>query len=259
MNFSIVVPSLNQRQFLGTAVRSILEQPGDFDLECIVVDGGSKDGSAELLAKIAERPRMPGRSFYWASEPDHGQADAINKGLRRATGDVLAYLNSDDCYASGALERVASAFSATAAYWLTGRCRIIDAEGNEIHPAVSAYRNVWLQHYSYTALRMVNFIAQPATFWRRSAGERAGPLDSSLSYTMDYDYWLRLGRLSDPVVIRDQLAAFRLHTESKSGTAYARQFEEDYETFLRTHPGAALRAFHRLHNGAVVTAYRVLK
>ena len=260
MKFSVVVPSLNQAPFIAEGVRSVLDQTGDFEVECIVIDGGSTDGSVDILRDIAASRLPAGRALHWVSEPDRGQADAINKGFRSATGEILAYLNCDDRYRPDTIQRVAEALRlAPQAAWLTSYCRVVDAEGNEIQRGVTAYRNFWLRRYSYTALRMLNFVAQPATFWRRSAAAQAGPFDETLSYTMDYDYWLRLGRISDPLVIREYLADFRIHGQSKSGTAYVKQFREDYATFLRSRPGLGLRAFHRLHNALVVTAYRVLK
>lgn len=260
VKFSVVVPSLNQAQFIAEGVHSIVGQEGHFELECVVVDGGSTDGTVEILRELAASAMPPRRSLLWTSERDRGQADAINKGMARATGEVLAYLNCDDRYAPDALQRVEYALaSAPTAAWLTGYCRIVNARGHEMQKGVTLYRNVWLRHYSFTALRMLNFIAQPATFWRRSAAESVGTFDEALAYTMDYDYWLRLGRLGAPVVVREYLADFRLHGQSKSGTAFQKQFREDYGTFLRSSPGLPLRAFHRLHNALVVSAYRFLK
>ncbi len=260
LKFTIVVPSLNQGQFLDTCLTSILGQTGDFEVECIVADGGSRDDSVAVLERFERTAQTPTRTLTWTSGPDAGQSDAINKGLARAKGDVLAYLNCDDLYTSGTLQKVQGAFSEHRdASWLTGYCRVIDTNGREIQRGVTAYRNFWLRHYSSTTIRALNFIAQPATFWRRSAAEHAGRFDESLSYTMDYDYWLRISALGAPILLRDYLAEFRIHDQSKGATAYVKQFQEDYTTFLRTAPGPALRLFHRLHNTAVVAAYRILK
>jgi len=260
LKFSVVVPSLNQGQFLETCLKSILGQAGDFEIECIVMDGGSTDESVAILERLERSGQTPSRSLHWSSGPDGGQSDAINSGFSLATGDLLAYLNCDDRYITGALELVHEAFSRNPdAQWLTGYCRVVDTYGSEIQRGVTAYRNFWLRRYSFTAIRALNFIAQPATFWRRSAAERVGTFDESLSYTMDYDYWLRVSALGAPMLLREYLAEFRIHDQSKGATAYVKQFREDYQTFLRTSPGAALRLFHRLHNAAVVSAYRILK
>jgi glycosyltransferase involved in cell wall biosynthesis len=257
LKISVVVPSLNQAQFLPETLRSILGQTGDFNLECIVVDGGSIDGSREIIAAHAASADV---EVKWSSEPDNGQGDAINRGLMRASGDVLAYLNSDDCYAAGALKTVAAAFnSEPGLLWLTGDCLLIDDNGAEIQKAVRAYRRAWLRRYSPARLAMLNFIAQPATFWRREAMERAGLFDTRLHYTMDYDYWLRLSALAPPGYLDTPLAQFRIHHASKSGRRYKEQFQEDYLTACRYTDRPIIRMFHRVHNAAVVLAYGVLK
>jgi glycosyltransferase involved in cell wall biosynthesis len=257
LKISVVVPSLNQAQFLPQTLRSILRQRGDFKLECIVVDGGSIDGSREIIAAHAADADV---EITWSSEPDNGQGDAINRGLTRASGDVLAYLNSDDCYAPGALAKVATAFNAEPdLLWLTGDCVLIDENGAEIQKPIRAYRRAWLRRYSRKRLAMLNFIAQPATFWRREAMDRAGLFDTRLHYTMDYDYWLRLSGLGEPRYIDVPLAEFRIHRASKSGGRYKEQFREDYLTACRYTDRRLVRAFHRIHNTAVVLAYGVLK
>jgi Glycosyltransferases involved in cell wall biogenesis len=258
LKISVVVPSLNQARFLPQTLRSILKQTGtNFSVECIVIDGGSSDGSCEIIAAHAA---TPGVDLKWTSDPDDGQAGAINRGLRLATGDVLAYLNSDDCYVPGTLAKLAAAFEANSELlWVTGDCAIVDEEGVEIQRVVRAYRRWWLRRFSRTRLTMLNFIAQPATFWRREAMERAGLFDARLHYTMDYDYWLRLSALRAPHYIDQLLAQFRIHGGSKGGSRYKQQFQEDYVTACRYTDSAIIRAFHRLHNAAIVFAYGVLK
>lgn len=258
LKISVVVPSLNQARFLPHTLRSIEEQQGaNFHVECIVVDGGSTDGSREILAS---HTAPIGVDFHWSSEPDQGQADAINRGLTKASGDILTYLNSDDCYAAGALAQVAEAFeTAPDRLWLTGDCMLVDENGAEIQASVRAYRRWWLRRYSRTRLMMLNFIAQPATFWRREAMQQTGLLDTRLQYTMDYDYWLRLSVLGHPLYIDAALAQFRIHGSSKGGSRYREQFREDYETASRYTDRSAVKAFHRLHNAAIVLAYGLLK
>lgn len=257
---SIVVPSFNQARFLTTTLDSILSQRADFTLECIVMDGGSTDGSVDVIRAAAERAAASGVSFHWTSERDAGQADAIMRGMARATGDVLAYLNSDDLYLDGTLDAIVRAFDADPALaWVTGDCRLVDDHGREIQRGVRAYRRFWLRRYTRRRLLLLNFIAQPATFWRRSAMERIGTFDAELRYTMDYDYWLRLSTLGAPVVLERALAEFRIHGASKGGSRFREQFDEDYRVVCRYTGSKVLRALHRLHNALVVTAYRVLK
>lgn len=256
----MIVPSLNQVAFLARTLESIFAQRGGFDRECLVFDGGSTDGSVDVIREFAARAEQTGIAFRWVSEKDEGQAAAINKGLRVATGDVLGYLNSDDCYAPDALQEVVRAFCANPRTpWVTGRCIVIDSADREIQRAVTVYRNFWLNRYSYSALLKLNFVAQPSTFWTRDSLMRAGLFDESLHYAMDYDYWLRLGRLGDPVVVPRPLSYFRIHSKSKGGRSYRGQFGEDEQVMRRYTGSRGVRLFHRLHNALVVLAYRFIK
>ncbi len=255
MRLSIITPTLNQGALLRRTARSILDQQGAFDLEWIVIDGGSTDDTLDFLRSLND-PR-----FRFISERDSGQSNAINKGLAMARGEVVAWLNSDDLYAEGALAAVAEAFAANRqVQWLVGRCDIIDAEDREIRRMVTRYKNRRLRRYSYRTLLRENFISQPAVFWRRAFGEQIGPLDESLHYTMDYDLWLRMGRVSTPLMLDRLLAHFRFHPASKSGQVNRRQFDEGYEVALRYMGGDhASRLAHRLNVEKIVWSYRLMR
>lgn len=217
---SIITPSLNQASFIEETILSVLSQKYP-NLEYLVIDGGSADGTLEILKKYQDH-------LTWISEKDSGQSTAINKGLRMATGDVVAFLNSDDLYEPGTLAMVGEYFSRYEnAFWLTGYCLNIDQTGREIRSFIRGYKNFWLRCNHYQILKVLNFISQPSTFWRRSAMTEVGFLDESLHYTMDYDYWLRLGRRFPLHVIRKNLSKFRLHEHSKSGTTFHDQFDEE--------------------------------
>lgn len=254
MRITLVTPSLNQAAFLERTISSVLSQEGDFELEYLVRDGGSTDGSAEILRRHADRLR-------YVIEPDTGQANAINKGLREATGDVVGWLNSDDLLYPGALARVARAFSdRPALQWIHGRCEIVDEHDRPIRRWVSAYKHFRCRRYSRRSLLVENYVSQMTVFWRRSALERVGLLDESLHYSFDYEYWLRLSALGDPLYLEDRIAAFRWYTSSKSGSSFERQFREDEEAFRRHAPrGALLRAHKKLRSAQIVTAYRLLR
>lgn len=277
MKISIVTPTLNRRAYLASTGQSILSQSGDggpgaggpgaggpgdngsgdFELEWVVVDGGSTDGSVECLADLAGRDDR----VRYMSEGDRGQSDAINQGLAAATGNVVAWLNADDLYASGALAAVAAAFAARPdAQWLVGRYEVIDATGRPLRQSVVRYKRRRLARYSYRALLRENVIPQPAVFWRRDFGRRVGPLDESLHWTMDYDLWLRMAKLSPPLVLDRLLARFRHHAASKSGDFNRRQFDEGYEV-ARRHAGGDRSSLlaHRLNVEKIVWAYRALR
>ncbi len=254
LKVSIVTPSLNQGPFIERTVRSVLDQEGDFDLEYLVFDGGSTDGTLEVLRRYDGRLRL-------VVEPDRGQADAINKGLRAATGEVLGWINSDDLLYPGALARVAAAFRARAdVAWVHGRCEIVDAHDQPIRRWVSAYKDFRCSRYSRRSLLVENYVSQMTVFWRRSAMERVGLLDETLRYTFDYEYWLRLSALGAPLYVPERLAAFRWYTSSKSGAHFERQFQEDLEVFRRHAPAdRLLRLQKRLRSAQIVTAYRVMR
>ncbi len=255
MKISIVTPCLNPGRFLAPAMRSILDQAGPFDLEWIVMDAGSTDGTLERLRALDD-PRV-----ILSSGPDSGQAQAINNGLAKARGDVLAWLNADDCYAPGALTEVVDIFQREPrSRWIIGRCRIIDAAGREIRRRITRYKERGLFRFTHRRLLRENFISQPAVFWRRELWQQAGPLDEALDYTMDYDLWLRMSRIVPPRLCDRVLAEFRLHPTSKSGRVRREQFDEQYRVARRyLGDDVASRLIHRLNVEKIVWSYRLMR
>jgi GT2 family glycosyltransferase len=208
---SVITPSYNQGQYLEQTVRSVLLQ--DYpNLEYIVIDGGSTDESVEILKHYGSQIR------YWVSEPDGGQSMAINKGLRQCTGDIIAYLNSDDYYLPGALHAVARAFMQQPGIDLVyGRCDIVgeqnEKKGDQFGSVASFQDILDLWGVWWTKGQMV----QPEVFWTRRIMDRIGLFHEHLTYAMDYDYWLRILRAGSRVLRLDYpLAAFRLHGAQKS-------------------------------------------
>jgi len=200
--FSIVTPSLNQGPYIRETMESVLSQEGDFEIEYFVIDGGSSDGSVELIRHCAEKVssgNWPTRcrkiTVEWISEKDHGQSEAINKGLRRATGDFVSYLNSDDLYSPGALTKAAEAFtSQPAADFVHGDGIFID-ENSRLKWAWQSrpYDYQLLSTFDFLHNRFTNFIVQQATFWRRAVLAKIGLLDESFHFAMDVEYWVRAG------------------------------------------------------------------
>jgi glycosyltransferase involved in cell wall biosynthesis len=248
---SVITPSYNQGEYIENTIRSVLNQNYPA-LEYIVIDGGSSDRTVEILKKYEER-------IKWVSESDRGQAHAINKGLRRVTGDVIAYLNSDDSYEPGALHAVGEFFSThPGASWLTGKCRIVDAQGAEIRKLVTRYKNFWLCLKSYRVLLVLDYVSQPATFWRRGVFEKIGGFDETLHYTMDYDFSLRVGREFNLWTLDRYLASFRIHPNSKGTTATKEHFDSDLEVARRYTSSPFFRQLHKLHNLIIVSIYRLM-
>ena len=204
-NIAIVTPSLNQRASIGATIESVLSQNYP-RLDYLVMDGGSNDGTVELLQSFGSRIRF-------VAQPDAGQADAINRGFGQCRGAILGWLNSDDTLAAGALATVAKLFAAYPnAAVIYGDCDFIDAAGKRIGRCehIEPFNLHRLRHYS-------DFIVQPAAFFRRSAFESVGGLDASLHRAMDYDLWLKLAETVqfhyEPVT----LANYRWVGTNKSG------------------------------------------
>lgn len=203
MKFTVVTPSFNQAAFIERTLASVAAQQG-VEVEHRVYDGGSTDGTVAILERA-------GPSLRWASERDAGQADAVNKGLREATGEAIGWLNSDDVYYPGALARVAAFLEAHPDVDVVyGDADHIDANDRVLEPYP-------VEPWSLERLEERSFICQPAAFIRRRVPERHGVLDSSLRYCMDYEYWLRLGRGGARFAhLPEKLAGSRLHPATKT-------------------------------------------
>jgi len=248
---SIITPSLNQGHFIAQTIESVLGQNYPH-LEYIVIDGGSTDNTLEVLQQYSSR-------ISWISEADSGQSHAINKGLRMASGEVLAYLNSDDIYHPGTLAAVGEFFAShPEAGWLTGKCRIIDQYGTEIRRGITLYKNLWLQFNCYQILSVIDYISQPGTFWRKDVIKEIGRFDERLMYAMDYDYSLRVGMKYKLWVLNKYLASFRIHPSSKSRSSTIAQFEEDLQVAKRYIPSNRLINLHGLHNALILRIYSLL-
>ena len=250
---SIVTPSYNQAQFIERTIDSVLEQSGDFDLEYRVIDGGSTDGTVDLLKKYGDR-------IDWVSERDHGQVDAINKGLRRATGDLVGWVNSDDVLLPGALSRVARAFrDHPEIEWVHGRCRIIDEHDRPMRRWMAFYKHYRSLHHTFENLLTENYISQMTAFWRRSVHDEIGYLDPEFDLAFDYEFFLRLARRGDPFYIEDEVACFRWYETSKSGAGYDKQLEQAIAIAGRYGtPSLPLRLRTRAKKVAIVNIYRVM-
>ncbi len=247
---SIVTPSYNQAAFIERTIQSVLSQHYP-NLEYIVIDGDSRDGTLQILESYKDQLR-------YISEPDKGQSDAINKGLRMTTGDIVAYLNSDDILQPESLMAVGTFFANHPdTQWVSGYSKIINENDEEISSYIRLYKNFLLRHYTTNMLLVINFISQMSTFWRRSAMERVGEFSVDQHLVMDYDYWLRLQVCGQPGIIRRDLSCFRVHAGAKSSLRFVEQFRQSYLVASRYIKQPWLRFASRLHNWLVVQVYRV--
>ena len=251
--FSIIVPSYNQAAYIRQTLDSILTQKTEVPVEVLVIDGGSTDGTPGILHSYGNR-------ITWISEPDQGQSDAINKGIARASGTMVGWLNSDDLYLPGTLQIVTDHFKRhPACRWLFGRCLIIDENGREIRRIITLYKNLLSVAPGFRFLAVENFISQPAVFFRKELLDIAGPVDTTLRYTMDYDLWLRLGRIAPPCRIPANLSAFRVHGQSKGALAFTEQFKEEYFVHQRYDRNRFRLLLHRLNILKITSGYRLME
>ncbi|MEA3279891.1 MAG: glycosyltransferase family 2 protein [Thermodesulfobacteriota bacterium] len=255
MKISVITPSLNQGKYIERTIQSVLNQEGDFELEYIVIDGGSTDNTLDIIKKYQD-------SLIWISEKDQGQSDAINKGFNMASGDLFAWLNSDDTYEENALSEVTERYREYRYRfkWCFGDCRNTNEDDQKIRRLITRYKIIESKRYSYRRLLSKDFISQPAVFFTRDVYQKIGPLDISCQYSMDYDYWLRIGKKYEPHYINKFLANFRWQSESKNSRSYK---EAAYETYLTAKRHATSQDIypifrHYLHYMVLRLLYRFL-
>ncbi len=201
---SIVTPSYNQAEYLEKTILSVLGQDYQ-NIEYIIIDGGSDDGSREIIEKYSNR------ISYWVSEKDQGQTDAINKGFAQAKGEILAWLNSDDTYEPHAVaEAVAYLLKNPEIGLLYGDANFIDAEDRKIGKFPAAQTDYQRLRQGYV------HVAQQSAFWRADIMKLVGPLDPSFYFAMDYDLWVRLAAVSKVKYLPRTWANFRLHSAAKT-------------------------------------------
>lgn len=210
---SIVINSFNQSNYLEQTILSVLEQNYP-NFEILLVDGGSTDGSQDIIRKYSKR------FTWWVSEPDQGQADGINKGLRQASGDIVAWLNSDDYYLPNTLQRVVAAYieKPDASIWY-GDVVAVDENGKPFH-------NIPCAKYELSDLMKFKIINQPAVFMNGQALQRSGYLDPTYHYLLDHHLWLRIAALGPMHYSPEIWAVGRYHPNAKN-IASAEQFGKD--------------------------------
>jgi len=217
--FTIITPAFNQGKYIRRTIESVLSQGVD-SIEYLIFDGGSRDETVSILESF-------GDSIHWISEPDRGQAHAVNKGLAVAKGEVIGWLNSDDVYYPHTLRLAKSVFQKYAEIdILYGMADHIDENDNVIEP-------YYTEEWNYERMKEVCFICQPAVFFRRSIVGKFGFLDETLRYCMDYEYWLRIGKERPFHYLRKRLAGSRLYRETKTLGAAVAVHEEILRMFKK--------------------------
>ena len=217
IKISVITPSYNQGQFIERTIKSVLNQSGDFYIDYAVMDGGSSDTTVATLSRYetavendASAIACRGIDFRWVSEKDNGQADAVNKGIAGTSGEIIAWINSDDIYYPGAFECVRRIFQENPDVdVIYGLCNHIDELDGTIEPYPT-------EPWDYQRLFETCCICQPGAFFRRRLIETQGPLDASLRYCMDYELWLRFGKSARFLYLEKLLAGSRFYETNKT-------------------------------------------
>jgi len=242
---SIITPSYNQAQYLEYTLRSVLEQ--DYPhIEYLVVDGASSDGSLDIIKKYNSR------LSWWVSEPDHGQAEAINKGFRRARGEIIAWLNSDDMYARGAVRKAVQALRSNES------CGMVFSNVFSVDAHNEIFNTMCYGDWCLADLMEFNIIGQPGVFMRRSALEKAGYMDMDYHYLLDHQLWLRIAEYYPIRYVDDYFAAARFHPQAKN-VAMASEFGREafkIVEWMKTQPDLQ-EIFIRNHRKILAGTYRI--
>lgn len=240
---TVVTPSFNQGQFLEETIRSVLMQ-GYPNLEYLIFDAGSSDDSPAIIQHYA--PHLAG----WQSVPDNGQADAINRGFAKASGDILAWLNSDDTYLPGTLLTIGRLFRQRVDIQLAyGEGWYVNEQSERLEPCRFVRR-----HITDTYLANMDPILQPAAFWRRELWNVVGPINTDLNWVFDWEWFIRAHKITPFHYIPEALATYRIHPAAKTRTgALDRQLEHAGVTRKYGawwHPNNVVQQLRRFENGS---------
>lgn len=218
LRISVITVTLNAGRFLAECLASVAEQSDGLH-EHIIIDGGSTDVTLEIIKSHAATDSR----VKWISEPDRGISDAMNKGVALATGEIITHLNSDDYYPHPrVLSTVQDYFSKNPNYeWLTAGMSFVSDKSTFI-------RDIRVRSYSYRRLVRGNILLHPSTFIKRDLFNAVGGFNTSLSFCMDYDLFLRLGNASPPLVVDKQLSCFRAHAGSCSVSHAEQAYDEEF-------------------------------
>jgi len=246
---SLVIPSLNKAEFIGRTLQSILDQNYQ-NLEVIIRDGGSTDGTVEIIKKFSRKyPAV----FFWEIKKDSGQLEAINEGLKNTTGEIVTYLNADDIYRPGALIAVGKYFATHPnTPWLVGKGEIVDEEGKIISSFATDYKNFLFSQNKYELLLMVNYLMQPSVFLNRKAYKKYGPFTGTAASVMEYDLWLKIGKIIMPAILDRVLSSFSVYQGSISTSQYKEVLLADERIAEKYTDSALILMLHYLHNIARV-------
>jgi len=229
-SFSIITPSYGQGKYIRQNIESIRQQNWP-NFEHIVIDGGSKDETVDILKSYEH--------LIWVSEADHGQADALNKGIKLASGEIIGWINSDDYYNEDVFKLVADCFSDPTVQWVVGDLALLEDASGQLIPLDSP-------EVSFASLQNnPDIVRQQATFFRKEFLLSAGGWNKSFYMVMDFDLWIRLAKRSKPLMLQKQLAVFRIQKDQKSSLGNLRRQSAEL-CFVLKREGASANNIYRL-------------
>ena len=242
---SVVIPSFNKGKYIGKTLDSIIKQEYP-NLEVIIMDGGSTDGTLKVIEKYASSyPDV----IKYQSKNDNGQMDAVNKGFRKAKGKILTFINADDVYKIGAFAEIEKLYRLNIdALWFAGRGMVIDGKGDRIAVWPNRYKNILLAINNYSLMLIVNYLMQPSVFITRTAWKRFGPFVGTKKFITEYDLWLKIAEVRMPIVTNKYLSSFRIEPSTIT-KKFSRLLLQEDEKIVKRHTDSPLIIFlHNLHN-----------
>lgn len=242
MNFpkiSIVIPSYNKVKYIKKTLDSIFNQNYS-NIEVIVQDGGSTDGTLQIVKKY---------KVILESKKDKGQLDAICRGMKKATGDILTFINADDYYEKNTFKLVSEAFLKNPkAIWFAGRGRVVNKDNIEIAKIFTLYKNLLLLLDSRFYLLVTNYLVQPSVFYTKNAYKKFGPFTGTSSFVTEYELWIKLFNYQKPVIINKLLSNFRIEKDTKTKMLFNDILYEDEKIITKYTNNKFILMFHKIHN-----------
>ncbi len=242
---SIVIPSYNKVKYIKKTLDSIINQSYK-NFEVIIQDGGSNDGTLDIIKKYARKyPSL----IRYESKKDGGQLDAINTGLKKAKGDIVTFINADDVYTAGTLESVVAHYLENPdALWFAGKGIVIDENDKEIAKLATWYKSFLLSHSTYRLLLTTNFLMQPSVFLNKKVINKYGLFTGTKFSVMEYEMWLKIGNDEMPVLINKILTKFRLEKDTKTSNNANILLIEDEKIVRKYTTNKLILALHLLNN-----------
>lgn len=242
---SIVIPSYNKVKYINETLDSIVDQNYQ-NFEVIIQDGGSTDGTLEIIKKYANK--YPSFIKY-ESKKDSGQLDAINTGLKKAKGEIVTFINADDVYTEGAFELVIGHYIENSeALWFAGKGIVVSDKGTEIAKLATLYKNFLFSLNTVHCLLITNYLIQPSVFLTQKAIKKYGLFTGTKFSVMEYDLWLKMGKNHMPIIVNKVLSKFRLDKDTKTSLNAKKILEDDEKIIKEYTRNVLILWLHKFHN-----------